>query len=372
MLNSLKRTIKYHLKNIPGWRTRRKIVVFESDDWGSNRIASGDMYNNLLQDGFRVDQNPYDKYDTIEREEDLEALYDVLTAVRDQNGRHAVFTPYVNPANPDFAKIEASGFEEYYYESFFETLERTGEKEGIDRLYREGIESGIFQPQYHGREHLAVPLWLKYLRNKNSDVLRAFKHHFYSVPVDDLNHMNAAFRPTFYYETDDDLRFLASALHDGADLFESLFGYRATVFIPPNGIFPESLQEETLKAGITTMVVSRIRDEPTGNGEKKSRYHRFGEKNPFGQIYYIRTCAFEPYDNRTLDYCLPMVSAAFRCGKPAIISTHRVNYNGSMDPSNRQKGLKALQDLLQEMLKRWPDIEFMSSSELSALIHRTK
>lgn len=370
-LTSLKKTLKYHLKNIPGWRTNRKIVVFESDDWGSNRIASGTHYENLIRDGFGVENNAYDKYDSIEEKNDLEAIYDVLRSVRDKNDRPAVFTPFVNPANPDFEKIEASGFEEYHYETFLTTLKKNGRDDGVKELYREGIDAGIFQPQYHGREHLAVPVWMRYLQEGNEDVIRGFRQRYYSVPLDGLNPLNPSFRPTYYYETAEDLDYLAGAIHDGADLFESIFGYRADVFIPPNGVFPEILQKETYKAGIKTMVVSRMRDEPTGNGSAKKRYHRFGERNDFNQLYYIRTCAFEPYDNRSIDYCMPMVEAAFRCRKPAIISTHRVNYNGSIDPENRRNGLRELEQLLKTMQAKWPEIEFMSSSELAAFIRET-
>ena len=32
--------IKQNVVNIPGWSTSRKIVVFESDDWGSIRVRS--------------------------------------------------------------------------------------------------------------------------------------------------------------------------------------------------------------------------------------------------------------------------------------------------------------------------------------------
>ena len=62
------------------------------------------------------------------------------------------------------------------------------------------------------------------------------------------------------------------------------------------------------------------------------------------------------------------IEIAFRWNKPAVISSHRVNYIGYLHPENRERSLKQLSELLSRMLKKWPDIEFMTSSELGDLI----
>jgi hypothetical protein len=67
--------------------------------------------------------------------------------------------------------------------------------------------------------------------------------------------------------------------------------------------------------------------------------------------------------------CLKEIEIAFRWNKPAVISTHRVNYIGYLVPENRERSLKQLEVLLSSMLKRWPDIEFMTTSELGDLIN---
>ena len=41
---SLKQTITHNLLNIPGWHTKRKIVVIKSDDWGSVHMPSREVY----------------------------------------------------------------------------------------------------------------------------------------------------------------------------------------------------------------------------------------------------------------------------------------------------------------------------------------
>jgi hypothetical protein len=54
--------------------------------------------------------------------------------------------------------------------------------------------------------------------------------------------------------------------------------------------------------------------------------------------------------------------------KPAIICTHRINYVGYIDSSNRDSNLKKLNDLLIAILKKWPETEFMNSVTLGELI----
>src|SRR5690554_564768 len=108
----LKNFIK-NLSNIPGWRTKRKIVVFESDDWGSIRMSSNEARKSLLAKGIIKNKGAadrYNRYDTLASSEDLEALFDVLSKVKDSQGNHAKFTALSLVANPDFEKIKNSDF----------------------------------------------------------------------------------------------------------------------------------------------------------------------------------------------------------------------------------------------------------------------
>jgi hypothetical protein len=63
---------------------------------------------------------------------------------------------------------------------------------------------------------------------------------------------------------------------------------------------------------------------------------------------------------------------AFGWNKPAIINTHRVNYIGSLYPSNRKNGLNQLRTLLQKIKKNWPKVEFLATHELGELILQEK
>jgi hypothetical protein len=62
------------------------------------------------------------------------------------------------------------------------------------------------------------------------------------------------------------------------------------------------------------------------------------------------------------------IKSAFFWRTPAIISTHRVNYASGMDIKNRDNNLKLLEMLLQNILRTWPDVEFVTSDELISII----
>ena len=107
-----------------GWRTKRHLVVIESDDWGTIRMPSREVYDEFLRRGIHVDRDPYCRYDNLATKHDLENLFEVLYSVKDKNGHPAVITANTLTANPVFEKIRESGFAQYYFEPFTETLKR--------------------------------------------------------------------------------------------------------------------------------------------------------------------------------------------------------------------------------------------------------
>jgi hypothetical protein len=144
MINSVKGLISNNIRNIPGWRTKRKLIVFESDDWGSIRMPSKEVFQKLYAEGIDLVSDEgyrFNKYDSLATSEDLALLFDVLDSVRDFNGRPAILTPVSVVANPDFERIEQSDFTQYFYEPFSETLKRYPGCESSFALWKEGIKN---------------------------------------------------------------------------------------------------------------------------------------------------------------------------------------------------------------------------------------
>ena len=123
MLNHFKKELLQTITNVLAYKTNRKIVVFESDDWGSIRMPSKLAYSNLLKKGIGVDKSLYDTLDSLEMKEDLEALFSVL-----QNNTSAyslpIFTFNTVIQNPDFSKIKENNFEKFYGIDLFDSYKK--------------------------------------------------------------------------------------------------------------------------------------------------------------------------------------------------------------------------------------------------------
>lgn len=373
MAGRLTEKLKTGLFNIPGLRINDKVIVIESDDWGSIRMPSKEIYDYWIKKGYPLDECPYNKNDCLESNSDLERLFEVLSSVKDRDGNPAVITANTIIGNPDFSKIKESNFSEYHYELFTETLKHYPEHDGVFALYREGIKNKLFMPQFHGREHVNVFTWMKALQNDTGIIRELFEQQMFT-----LHEKNPATCHSEYldaYGSHDNTRteVLKKNIEEGLKQFENLFGFKSVTSISPCYIWP-SETEETLKLnGVEIIQSGRVQKIPLvnnpGNYRKKRIYT--GMKNKLGQRYTVRNCTFEPSSDLNKDWvdsCLREIKNSFLWSKPAIISAHRVNFAGSINESNRKENLQKLTVLLKNTINKWPDIRFLSSDQLIPLL----
>jgi hypothetical protein len=361
------------ISNLPGWSTRRRIVVFLVDDFGSVRIPDNTGKESLIRAGIDCNASRFNRLDTLASAEDLSLLFETLSGYTDRNGRHPVFTAMTTVANPDFGPIRESGFRDYYYEPFTSTLDRYYGKDAWS-LWEQGIGAGLFVPQFHGREHLHVRRWMEFLRRGDQNLLTAFEHRAIGVPLSarsiPANYM-AAFDLDDAGETDDLVRIGI----DGLRLFRQIFGYDATLFTSSGLIHSATLEEGLAGHGIRFVDRAKISHEPSGGGRVAKRFYWNGRKNRWGQLYLTRNCMFEPSESPgrdVVDTTLRLIDSSFRWNKPAVISSHRVNFVGRLDVKNRDLGLKSLARLLEGIRKKWPDAEYLSGPALGELMKQTK
>lgn len=366
-LKKLKNSISWNAINIPGWQTNRKIVVIESDDWGSIRMPSKEVYFKFVDEGLNLSSTDYNRFDTLESNEDLSRLFDVVRSFKDVYGNHPIITANMVVANPDFKRIRESDFSEYSFEPVTETLKRYPGRDKVISLWKSGKEEGLFHPQYHGREHVNVTRWMEALRNRSRNIMIAFDHETTFSGKGDYNFMEV-----LDFNHLDDLIFMKESLVEGLDLFEDLFGFRSRSFIPPCYVWDSEIEKSLYFNGIRYIQGLYVQSVPTGTfGNYRKKYHFLGSKNTHGQYYLIRNVFFEPTLYRLSDpvgECLHRISIAFKWHKPAIICTHRINFMGALESRNREKNLKLLNQLLERILKTWPDVEFMTSNELGDTI----
>jgi hypothetical protein len=336
-------------------------------------MPSMDSFTRLKMMGVDLESFDYaiwNHNDTLASRKDLELLFEALTSHKDVNGNPCVFTAMSVVANPDFTKIKNNGFRKYYYEPFTETLKKYYPAENVFGLWKEGIEKKVFVPQFHGREHLNVSAWMKSLRSGQKSAVLAFDEGLWAYVPNSAGELNVKNQAAFLLTDSSDLSEHEKILAEGLDLFHSLFGYYARYFVPPNGVFNNNLNFVLAKNGIEIRSTSRIQHESYGPGKTRKVIHWLGQKDASGLQYIIRNCFFDPCDpcKDWVDSCLADIQTAFRWNKPAIISSHRANYIGSLNPENRDKSLFQLQTLLKIIRRKWPETEFMSTDILGALI----
>jgi len=373
MISKIKYFVNRNRLNIPGWRTNHKFVVIESDDWGSIRMPSKEVYMKLLNAGIRVDKCPYNQYDSLASEKDLMYLFDVLTQFKDINGNHPVLTANCTVANPDFDKIKASGFSEYYYEYFTETLKRYPNHNRSFELWKQGINENVFYPQFHGREHLNVPRWMNALRNNLPETILTFNLGLFGLSTNITSEKRKSYLAALEFDTEQERLEKHVIIRDGLNIFEKIFGYKSLSFVAPNYTWSCDLHKVLYENGVKYFQSFHKQFHPNLSGKCNTDIQRYlGEQNEYRQTFLIRNCFFEPSLNHTVDpvdSCLKEIQIAFFWNKPAIISAHRLNFIGELVPENRNKNLKSLKSILREMQKKWPEVEFLSSDNLGMNIN---
>lgn len=362
------------LCNLLGYHTKRHIVVFESDDWGALRMPSLEVFRALRQQEVSLsDKSGYNVYDTLASNDDLELLMEVLSSVKDSRGNPAKITFNCCVANPDFKKIRENDFQEYFYEPFTETLKRYPNHDRSFDLWKEGINKRIIQPQFHGREHLNASMWLQLLRRNVEPVRKAFDKEVFCMEIDKDIDPRLYALAAYNVSSKDDYDFARKSVQEGLDLFEKLFGFRSLTMIAPNYTWDKEIEEVAWKNGIKIMQgghVQRPSYYAKSQGGKYKRHHT-GQKSKYAPLkYMVRNCEFEPSHHAYMnaDYCMKEIESAFKFKTPAIVCCHRVNFIGDLNPTNRDNNLQDFKRLLQMIVKKYPDVEFMSSDEFGRII----
>jgi len=354
---------------VRGWRSRQRIVVIWSDDWGTIRTSCRRAYDQLVAAGLPMDRTPL-SLDAMETDEDLAMLFEVLEGVRDCDGRPACMTANMVMANPDFNRIREAGFQEYYWEPVSATLAGDPQRGQVARLWDEGRRRGLFLPQLHAREHVCWWEWLGAVRRNVPMARETFDLGMCGVPY--------AVKPdlAFYrspYQSEEELAEwgvdLEVLVREGAELFERQFGYRALSAVAPNYCWTDKVEAVWAQVGVRSIQGGILQLYPVGK-RVVFRPHYLGERSPMGGMYLVRNCTFEPEEDPagSVEHCWRQMARAFRFGKPAVISSHRLNYMGSISPERRSRSLGLLTELLRGILRRWPDARFMNTLELASLI----
>ena len=365
----LKKMLKLSI-DLMAIKSNKKQILFLSDDWGSLRIRSKKDQVVLIKNEYQIN-NRFDQYDSLETNDDIELLFEVLKKHKDINGNHPVITAVTNTGNPDFKKIKESSFQEYAYETIEATYNRYPDSDRVLSLIRKGIDNKIFVPQSHGREHVQINWWMSELKNNQSFSNKVFNNEFFFTPkhLMNSNYRNRDIAAAFDTWEQKDIDLHKRVIETGLNDFEYLFGYRSKLFTPPAMFYNSLIEKDLVCHGIEWLDVGRFFKTPQIGGGESWQLNYLGRKKKSGIKVLVRNGMFEPNISDTddgVDRAMFDIEQAFKAKQPAILSNHRAAFVGRIDEKNRAKGLKALDELITKVLKKWPDVEFISAVDFTA------
>ena len=347
----------------------KKYICFESDDWGSYRLPLPPKRNSIYQLPIQLDElgaEFFNRFDAIENSNDVDALVNtLLDAGRNQalDFQYPKFTFLHATRNPNFEKIQASGFKEYYSESIEDSYLKTWGSSSLIAT-KNAISENIIRAEFHCREHLNIPFWLKQLKKGDHETLLAAENEFWSFINKNPNQV--FYQASFHLNDSCDISDYQDILKTGLEDFKLLFNYSSKYFVAPNAPYSNQLLPILKDQGIQLICGGRMQIEPLGNGKNKRVFRIPGIKWFDGFYYVKRNAFFEPADKSKdwVDLCLKQISNAFSKDQPAVISSHRVNYVSGGTVQNRDHGLSELNKLIHLIYKNWPEVEFITSNQL--------
>lgn len=366
-LSTIKKTIIRNGVSLISKSSSRKFIVIESDDWGSIRMPSNDVFKFLVKKGVPIQNNPFNKFDTLASEQDLIFLFELLSSIKDNYGNSPAITANTVVANPDFKKIKESNYQNYFFEPFPETLQKYPNHAKSFDVWKQGVESKVFKPQFHGREHLNVNCWMNLLQKKDPNFILAFENGVFGITTKNkIARRNDCLASFDLYEIEDELNH-KEIIESGIALFNDVFNFSPKSFIAPTYVWSKKIESFLHENQIRYIQGFNFQLIPNLNKVKyQKKFHYTGQQNKFKQTYLVRNAFFEPtlYKLNWEEEILKRAEIAFRWKTPLIIGSHRVNFIGDLFPKNRDENLRLFGKVLKSILKKYPDVEFVTSDIL--------
>lgn len=365
----MKQYLKKHFINAQGKRTSKKLLVIESDDWGSIRIPNKEAQNYLVKESLIKLTDPFSVNDCLENADDYEALFEVLKSHKNGLGNYPVVTANMVMANPNFDKIKASAFQSFYTESFDKSYQAYYPDQRTFETLEIGIEQKLIYPQFHAREHLNAMQWLKRLQIGNKPFLKAFDVGCFAIDDVEKGNNRANLMASYDYQNEEELEFVRESINEGLQLFKQTFGFASKTTIAPCYVWNDAIENIFNQNGVQSFQSSYIQQK-NSKGKHQRVWRTIGQKNKLNQKFFVRNVLFEPALGKKINWvnkAMESIAIAFFWGKPAIIGSHRINYVSGLSQENRDRTLSQLDELLKKVLKKWPDIEFVNSEQLLEL-----
>lgn len=354
------------IPNLLSWKTKEKLLVIQSDDWGSLRMDSNQVREKLAMHPMIDAQDPYNLFDTLASKQDLEHLFETLNGIQDNRGRNPVITANCVTSNPDFEKISASGFKTYYSENVHQTFDRFNQSDAFE-MWKEGIKKNLFHPQFHGHEHVNVPFWMQKLQANHAGVKAAFEAGNFGVSFKELGLRKRNFQAAWDYENSEDQTHIENGIIEGLNDFEKYFGYRSKTAVAPSYVWSDKQEKLLHQHGVNYMQTIPYQQRPAPGSASFDKKFRVGKRAGSQMGYQLRNVFFEPsLDGDNHEQVKMRIRRAFAQRVPAVVCSHRLNFIGGLNENNRRKNIESLKTILNWVVQEFPDVQFINSEELAA------
>jgi hypothetical protein len=335
------------------WR-RLKAVVLESDDWGLCAWSPDEQAYRVLTDtpAFRSPAGRIYGRSTLESAADVQQLVRTLLEFRGADGFPPVWQANTVMAAPDYARLDPPLFlAEELPVLALPDLPSRWQRPGLWSEVRSACEAGVWWPELHGFHHLPECAWLTALRRNQADARRAFEQQ---------SMVCEAVESSGEYDASEPDALKLNNLRRAIDTFTRTFGRAPTSFCAPDYRWDDRFEAEAGKLGVTLW---------QGRAERTRRsfplvrrlLRRLAWQASSGERFYMPArVAFEPRGGPGgeagsgaaarlgADAAHARVRAAWAAGRPAVVSTHRLNY-AHLDAAWSEAGRGALRGLLQRL-----------------------
>lgn len=343
---------------------RLKAVVLESDDWGLCAWVADEQAHRVLagQPAFRSEAGQRYGRSTLESAADVKRLESVLLEFRGGDGLPPVWQANTIVASPDYEALAPPLFEvDALPVAGLDALPPRWRRPGLLDAYAHAEAAGVWWAELHGLHHLPETAWLHALRRGAHDARAAHEQH---SPI------CAAVEESGEYDAGEPREVRARVLRDAVARFRKLFGRAPSSFCPPDYRFDDWLETEAESLGLTTL---QGKTEQSGSRWTALRRRWLGMQFPHtagARFYLPPRIAFEPRGGAAIHGRVGITAAraaaraAWQQGRPAIISSHRLNYAHLDDPWS-EAGRAALRDLLAALVA--DGAVFLTDSEVRQL-----
>lgn len=359
-----------YLSNLPGWKTNKKIVVIESDDWGSERFPNIETIKKFAYNGYEVRKCGFSRFDCLETNNDIIALLEIIENISLRYSKKIKISLLCNTSNPNLSLINPNDIHSYKSISVFDMVSFDSNRNDIIKLQVEGYNKGYLDIQYHGRQHININRWMSSLVNKNTDAIFAFRNGVWGISKSYSKNEISDYRASYAINDINGIQTYTQDFKIGLEEFRNAFGFIPRYFVPPNGHFPIEMERIIHHLGIKFMNFSKVEYEPIKGFRKSFRINWMGKVQDSKLITITRNVGFEPISpiSGNVEKILEKVNLSFQFKNPVVISTHRANYVSGISEINRKNGLLKLSKLLISIINKWPDVLFLSSTDLGEVI----